>query len=195
MVNILQFLACLQNPRLQGEGLGAPDPPAQHLQGLQAQGGAHAGGSVGLSRQVGHVVIKAQGTQTGLSVLKAHGWENSTQTRISFWQCCGSALVSMRIRIQLFMSLQIRIRIRLQEAKSMRIRIRILIRLLSHKKLNFYMTNICTCTALYRTQLPVHRKLIQWLLGPSPSLSATRDRPTVTGPDSKGVRTRSNLFS
>jgi len=54
MVNILQFIACLQNPRVQGEGLGAPDPPAQHLQGLQAQGGAHAGGSLGLSRQVGH---------------------------------------------------------------------------------------------------------------------------------------------
>jgi hypothetical protein len=51
------------------------------------------------------------------------------------------------------------------------------------------------CTALYRTQLPVHWKLIQWLLGPSPSLSATTDRPTVTGPDSKGVQTRSNLFS
>jgi hypothetical protein len=58
MVNILQFLACLQNPRLQGEGLGAPDPPAQHLQGLQAQEGGHAGGSLELSRHVGHVVIK-----------------------------------------------------------------------------------------------------------------------------------------
>jgi len=41
-------------------------------------------------------------------------------------QCCGSALVSMRIRI------------RIQLFISMRIRIRILIRLLSHKKLNFY---------------------------------------------------------
>ncbi len=51
------------------------------------------------------------------------------------------------------------------------------------------------CTALYRTQLPDHRKLIQWLLGPSPFLSATRDRPAATGPDSKSVRTRSNLFS
>ncbi len=51
------------------------------------------------------------------------------------------------------------------------------------------------CTALYRTQLPVHWKLIQWLLGPFPSLSATADCPTVTGPDSKGVWTRSNLFS
>ncbi len=49
-------------------------------------------------------------------------------------------------------------------------------------------------TALYRTQLPVHRKLIQWLLGTSPSLSATRDRPTVTGPDSKSVWTRSEFI-
>jgi hypothetical protein len=80
MVNILQFLACLQDPRLQGEGLGAPDPPAQHLQGPQAQGGAHAGGSLGLSCQVGHVIIKAQGTQPGLPVPKAHRWDNSMQT-------------------------------------------------------------------------------------------------------------------
>jgi hypothetical protein len=28
------------------------------------------------------------------------------------------------------------------------------------------------CAALYRYQLPVHRKLIQWLSGPSPSLPA-----------------------
>ncbi len=50
------------------------------------------------------------------------------------------------------------------------------------------------CTALYRTQLPVHLKLIQWLLGPSPSLSATRDHSTVTGLDSKSVRTRSKFI-
>jgi hypothetical protein len=50
------------------------------------------------------------------------------------------------------------------------------------------------CTALLRTQLPVHRKLIQWLLGPSRSLSATRDPSTVTGPDSKSVRTRSKFI-
>jgi hypothetical protein len=40
-------------------------------------------------------------------------------------------------------------------------------------------------------QLPLIEKLIQWLSGPSPSLSATRDRPTDTGPDSNDVRTRS----
>jgi hypothetical protein len=32
-------------------------------------------------------------------------------------------------------------------------------------------------------QLPVHWKLIQRLSGPSPFLSATRDRPAATGPD------------
>jgi hypothetical protein len=60
----------------------------------------------------------------------------------------------------------------------------------------FLLTNYahCQCTALYRTLLPVHRKLIQWLLGPSPSLSATRDCSTVTGPDSKSVRTRSKFI-
>jgi len=36
-----------------------------------------------------------------------------------------------------------------------------------------------------------HWKLIQWLSGPSPSLSATTDRPAVTRPDSNDVRTRS----
>ena len=60
------------------------------------------------------------------------------------------------------------------------------------KSRHFY--HWASCTALYRTQLPVHRKLIQWLLGPSPSLSATRDRSTVTGPDSKSVRTRSKFI-
>ncbi len=55
-------------------------------------------------------------------------------------------------------------------------------------------THCFNCTALYRTHLPVHRKLIQWLLGPSPSLSATRDRSTVTGPDSKSARTRSKFI-
>jgi len=51
---------------------------------------------------------------------------------------------------------------------------------------------------LYGTAAPSYpsiEKLIQWLIGPSPSLSATTDRPTVTGPDSKGVPTRSYLFS
>ncbi len=41
------------------------------------------------------------------------------------------------------------------------------------------------CAALYRNQLPVHWKLIQRLSGPSPFLSATRDRPAATGPDLK----------
>jgi hypothetical protein len=45
------------------------------------------------------------------------------------------------------------------------------------------------------TQLPVHRELTQWLLGPSPSLSVATDRPTDTGPDSNDVLTRSDLFS
>jgi hypothetical protein len=40
-------------------------------------------------------------------------------------------------------------------------------------------------------QLPLIEKLIQWLSGPSPSLSATTDRPTDTGPFSNDVRTRS----
>ncbi len=45
------------------------------------------------------------------------------------------------------------------------------------------------------TQLPVHRELTQWLLGPSPSLSVATDCPTDTGPDSNDVLTRSDLFS
>ncbi len=44
---------------------------------------------------------------------------------------------------------------------------------------------ISNCAALYRYQLPVHRKLIQWLSGPSPSLLAATDRPAVTGPEVK----------
>ncbi len=51
------------------------------------------------------------------------------------------------------------------------------------------------CAALYDSQLPSHRKLIQWLSGPSSSLPAAWDRPAVTGPGSKKVRTRSSLFS
>jgi hypothetical protein len=55
-------------------------------------------------------------------------------------------LVTMRIRIHLFISMWIQIRIRIQGAKLMRIRIRIriLVRLWSHKMLNFYMKNILT---------------------------------------------------
>jgi hypothetical protein len=53
----------------------------------------------------------------------------------------------------------------------------------------------CPCTAPAAPNYPSIEKLIQWLIGPSPSLSATTDRPTVTGPDSKGVRTRSYLFN
>jgi len=41
------------------------------------------------------------------------------------------------------------------------------------------------------TQLPLIEKLLQWLSGPSPSLSVAADRPRVTGPDSNDVRTRS----
>ncbi len=41
------------------------------------------------------------------------------------------------------------------------------------------------------TQLPHIEKLLQWLLGPSPSLPVASDRPRVTGPDSNDVRTRS----
>jgi hypothetical protein len=53
-------------------------------------------------------------------------------------RCFGSALVSVRIRIQLFTSIQI------QGAKPMRIRIRIriLVRLCCHKKMDFDMKNI-----------------------------------------------------
>ncbi len=51
------------------------------------------------------------------------------------------------------------------------------------------------CAALNHSQLPFHRKLIQWLSGTSPSLPAAWDRPAATGPGSKKVRTRSNLFS
>jgi hypothetical protein len=53
--------------------------------------------------------------------------------------------------------------------------------------------SVC-CIWLYGSryiQLPLIEKLIQWLSGPSPSLSATTDRPTDTGPDSNDVRTRS----
>ncbi len=57
-------------------------------------------------------------------------------------QRCGFGLASIRFRIQLFISMRVRIRIRIQEAKPMRFRIRILVRLLSHKKLNFYMKKI-----------------------------------------------------
>ncbi len=41
------------------------------------------------------------------------------------------------------------------------------------------------------TQLPLIEKLLQWLSGPFPSLSATTDRPRDTGPDSNDVRTHS----
>jgi hypothetical protein len=41
------------------------------------------------------------------------------------------------------------------------------------------------------TQLPLIEKLLQWLSGPSPSLSVAADRPRDTGPDSNDVRTRS----
>ncbi len=53
---------------------------------------------------------------------------------ISFFQCCGSALVSIlsQIRIHLFISM--RIRIQIQGAERMRIRIRFLVRLWSRKK-------------------------------------------------------------
>ncbi len=51
------------------------------------------------------------------------------------------------------------------------------------------------CAALDHYQLPAHRKLIQWLPGPSPSLPAAWDSPAVTGPGSKKVRTCSSLFS
>jgi hypothetical protein len=54
---------------------------------------------------------------------------------------------------------------------------------------------IKNCTAPAAPNYPSIERLIQWLIGPSPSLSATTDRPTVTGPDSKGVWTRSYLFS
>ncbi len=53
------------------------------------------------------------------------------------------------------------------------------------------------CTLLYGsrcTQLPVHRELTQWLLGPSPSLSVATDRLTDTGPDTKRVLTRSKFI-
>ncbi len=55
--------------------------------------------------------------------------------------------------------------------------------------------DITTCAALDYYQLPAHRKLIQWLPGPSPSLPAAWDRPAATEPGSKKVRTRSSLFS
>jgi hypothetical protein len=58
--------------------------------------------------------------------------------RITEKQCSGSALVSMRIRIQLFTS--VRIRIRIPGANPLRIRI--LLGLFRHKKLNFYMKNM-----------------------------------------------------
>jgi hypothetical protein len=51
------------------------------------------------------------------------------------------------------------------------------------------------CTAPAAPNYPTIEKLIQWLIGPSSSLSATTDRPTVTGPDSKGVWMLSYLFS
>jgi hypothetical protein len=41
------------------------------------------------------------------------------------------------------------------------------------------------------TQLPLIEKLLQWLSGPSSSLSVATDRPRDTGPDSNDVRTRS----
>jgi hypothetical protein len=41
------------------------------------------------------------------------------------------------------------------------------------------------------TQLPLIEKLIQWLSGPSSSLSVATDRPRDTGPDSNDVRARS----
>ncbi len=40
-------------------------------------------------------------------------------------------------------------------------------------------------------QLPLIEKLLQWLSGPSPSLSVAADRPSDTGPDSNDVRTHS----
>jgi hypothetical protein len=51
--------------------------------------------------------------------------------------------------------------------------------------------NICTVYGSRYIQLPLIEKLIQWLSGPSPSLSATTDRLAVTRPDSNDVRTRS----
>jgi len=57
-----------------------------------------------------------------------------------------SAYVSMRIRIQLFLSMCIQILI--QEAKAMAMRIRILVRLQSHKK--FIVSVYCTWTILLK---------------------------------------------
>ncbi len=66
---------------------------------------------------------------------------NETE-RLYLYQCCGSALVSRQIRIQLLTSM--RIRTRIQGAKPMRIRIRIrmLVRLCRHKKLYLKLKNI-----------------------------------------------------
>ncbi len=55
-------------------------------------------------------------------------------------------------------------------------------------------STISPCQELYGsrcTQLPLIEKLLQWLSGPSPSLSVAANRPRVTGPDSNDVRTRS----
>jgi hypothetical protein len=58
---------------------------------------------------------------------------------------------------------------------------------------NFLKTDYCFKPLLGSrcTQLPLIEKLIQWLSGPSPSLSVATDRPRDTGPDSNDVRTRS----
>ncbi|MFN9939167.1 MAG: hypothetical protein ACK56I_06805, partial [bacterium] len=56
-------------------------------------------------------------------------------------------------------------------------------------------THCFNCAAPAAPSYPSIERLIQWLIGPSPSLSATTDRPTDTRPDSKGVRMRSYLFN
>ncbi len=61
--------------------------------------------------------------------------------------------------------------------------------LILHCHLFFY-----SCAALNYSQLPGHRKLIQWLSGPSPSLPAAWDRPAATEPGSKKVE-RAAVYS
>ncbi len=81
--------------------------------------------------------------RVALSRTRIISYPNRNETeRLYLYQCCGSALVSTQIRIQLLTSM--RIWTRIQGAKPMRIRIRIrmLVRLCRHKKLYLKFKNI-----------------------------------------------------
>ncbi len=73
------------------------------------------------SWQLSRIVIKFQGTHDKITSPVFTIRRGRTDLLFRSYQCCGSALVSMRIRIQFFISMRIPTWIRIQEAKSKRI--------------------------------------------------------------------------